>query len=438
MIGIRSTTRRSAAHLALAVALLATLAAGLFIVAPAPTTRAATFAVGDTVVVNTDALNLRSAASISASVVRVLPYGTSLTVTNGPKAADGYTWYGVKTSDGTSGWAAGEFLAYSTDNTWTGGFGPGDTAVVDTASLNCRSGPGLSYGVVYVLSGEETVQVLDGPQAADGYHWFKVKTADGDIGWVIGEGLRPGSGGNNNGGNDGTWTGGFGVGDTAVVDTASLNCRSGPGLSNGVLYILSSGEKVTILDGPQAADGYHWFKVKTADGEIGWVIGEGLAPASDDNGNTGGQFAVGDEVVVNTDILNLRANPSLSATILMTLPSGTALTVTGGPTTAEGHTWYQVKTAGGVTGWVAGEFLAAGGDNGGATYKVGDKVIVNTDALNLRSAAGTSAPVVKVLATGTALTVTGGPTSADGYTWYQVKTADGTSGWGAGEYLAPA
>jgi hypothetical protein len=43
--------------------------------------------------------------------------------------------------------------------------------------------------------------------------------------------------------------------------------------------------------------------------------------------------------------------------------------------------------------------------------------------------------VVAVLPDGTRLTVTGGPTSASGYTWYQVTSNSYGSGWVAGVYI---
>jgi uncharacterized protein YgiM (DUF1202 family) len=157
------------------------------------------------------------------------------------------------------------------------------------------------------------------------------------------------------GGDDGTWNGGFGVGDTAVVDTDSLNCRRGPGLGNGVATILSGGQAVAVLAGPQATDGYHWFAITTAAGTPCWVIGEGLAPSP----SGGATFATGERVVVTTDLLNLRSGASTSTDVIRTLPTSTPLTVTGGPQTADGQTWYAVTTGDGARGWVAGSFLAA-------------------------------------------------------------------------------
>jgi Bacterial SH3 domain/Domain of unknown function (DUF4352) len=68
--------------------------------------------VGDKVVTNDQGINLRKSASTDAAVVATLPQGTALTVTGGPKEADGHTWYPVKNPDtGDKGWIASEFLA---------------------------------------------------------------------------------------------------------------------------------------------------------------------------------------------------------------------------------------------------------------------------------------------------------------------------------------
>lgn len=67
-----------------------------------------------------------------------------------------------------------------------------------------------------------------------------------------------------------------------------------------------------------------------------------------------------------------------------------------------------------------------------------DVVIVDTgECLNIRRDAGTDAEIVSCLEDGVAMTVVGGPEEVDGFTWWQLD-ADGASGWGAAEYLAPA
>ncbi|MDP9372965.1 MAG: SH3 domain-containing protein [Chloroflexota bacterium] len=53
-----------------------------------------------------------------------------------------------------------------------------------TSVLNLRSGPGLGYRVITGLPYGTTVAVLDGPRAADGYHWVQVRTGRAGTGWV--------------------------------------------------------------------------------------------------------------------------------------------------------------------------------------------------------------------------------------------------------------
>jgi hypothetical protein len=56
--------------------------------------------------------------------------------------------------------------------------------------------------------------------------------------------------------------------------------------------------------------------------------------------------------------------------------------------------------------------------------------------LNLREQPSTAARVVVTVQDGTPLTVVDGPTQADGYTWWQLQTAEGSRGWGVSNWLA--
>jgi hypothetical protein len=72
----------------------------------------------------------------------------------------------------------------------------------------------------------------------------------------------------------------------------------------------------------------------------------------------GPKFEPGDTgVVTGTDnCLNVRSEPA-GPTIITCLPDGTVVTVLGGPTDADGLTWWTIQ-AGDVTGWSADAFLA--------------------------------------------------------------------------------
>ena len=72
-------------------------------------------------------------------------------------------------------------------------------------------------------------------------------------------------------------------------------------------------------------------------------------------------------VITGGGCTNLRPQPSTSSTPITCLASGTAVTVAGGPQTANGYTWWQVTTSDGKTGWVAGDFLAKASGTGTPT-----------------------------------------------------------------------
>lgn len=61
--------------------------------------------------------------------------------------------------------------------------------------------------------------------------------------------------------------------------------------------------------------------------------------------------------------------------------------------------------------------------------------VVASDGLNLRAGAGANEDFVRTMAVGTVVTVVGGPTEADGLTWWQVKDDQGSVGWCVGEWL---
>lgn len=147
-------------------------------------------------------------------------------------------------------------------------------------------------------------------------------------------------------------------------------------------------------------------------------------------------FKVGDTVKVTAG-LYLRTAPTLNSGVITTMPTGTVCTVVGGPTSADGYTWYQVKTTYG-TGWAAGQYLQLTTATAPAPtptgYAPGTKLSV-TKALYLRTSASLSSGVITTMPTGTVVTVVSGPSPSGGYTWYQLDTPYGR-GWAAGEFLA--
>jgi hypothetical protein len=66
--------------------------------------------------------------------------------------------------------------------------------------------------------------------------------------------------------------------------------------------------------------------------------------------------------------------------------------------------------------------------------------VVNTQGIgvSVRAAAGTDSIRLFLAPEGTVLLVIGGPTEGGQFTWWQVRLANGTEGWIAADFLAPA
>lgn len=222
------------------------------------------FASGDTVR-TTDYLNLRSGASTGYGAITTLSPGTTGTVVGGPKTANGYTWWQLRTSQGT-GWAAEDWLTGVSSTPppapppATGKFATGDT-IRTTDFLNLRSGPSTGSSVVAVLASNTAGTVIGGPRTGTGYTWWSIRTNSG-TGWAAEPWLAKTAAPPSNTG---------GVPSTVQVADGPLNMRSGAGLTYGVLAVLPTGAQLSVVGGPVSASGYTWYKVTSTTYGTGWV-----------------------------------------------------------------------------------------------------------------------------------------------------------------------
>ncbi len=69
----------------------------------------------------------------------------------------------------------------------------------------------------------------------------------------------------------------------AVTGTqgSGLNLRAEPGTGGQVIVNASEGTILTVVEGPQEADGYIWWKLRTDAGQEGWGAADWLAVSSD-------------------------------------------------------------------------------------------------------------------------------------------------------------
>ena len=144
------------------------------------------------------------------------------------------------------------------------------TATVNTGALNLRSGPGISYGVVFSVYRGTLLTLL--ARNADA-SWVKVRLDNGIEGWVNSRYIATayplhnlpleGSGGP--------------VGITATVTSYALNVRSGPGIGYARIVAIPRGTLMTLL--ARTADS-SWVKVLLASGVQGWVSAGFIAPSA--------------------------------------------------------------------------------------------------------------------------------------------------------------
>jgi uncharacterized protein YraI len=195
-------------------------------------------------------LNLRSGASLSHSVITVMPDGAAVSLTG--EYANGFL--GV-VYNGTSGFAHSDYLS-------TSGSAPepstppvsGDvtgSATVNVDALNIRSGPSTSNGVLGVMQYGASVSLTG--ESSNG---FVSIIYNGIQGWTFAEYLTTGGAPAPAPTAPSPGSGNVAVVDTVVntgyVSTDALNFRSGPSTSYGVITVMYSGAGVEIMGDPQA------------------------------------------------------------------------------------------------------------------------------------------------------------------------------------------
>ncbi len=400
----------------------------LIVSAPQPPPEAGDYTFGVNIRFTTTT-NIRRQPTQTAGVISSVPRDTWAFVMSGPIAAEGFDWYQVRAYQIGDGWVVKDnFVAAPLDNAPANAkFKVGDT-VQATETINIRPRPGIAQTITATTYAGSQFKITQPALNVTEFNWYGVYGSFGG-GWVVENTLRgiavpPPPAGK------------FVVGDTIRV-TSIMNFRSGPSTSASVLSQLTEGTIGTILAGPSAGDGYVWYQFKTSGGTTGWGVQDWLEKTTvTPPPPTTNKFVVGDTIRV-TEAINFRSSAGTSGSIISQLAAGTTGTVVGGPTVANGYTWYQFRTSGGTTGWGVQDWLEKTTVTPPPTtnkFAVGDTIKV-TEAINFRSSAGTSGSIISQLPAGATGTVLGGPTAANGYVWYQFRTSGGTTGWGVQDWL---
>lgn len=155
------------------------------------------------------------------------------------------------------------------------------------------------------------------------------------------------------------------------VNGDGVNLRDAPSTSGNVLQVLSQGTHLTAMDAPTTPDaaGIAWQSVRTDAGRSGWVAAQLLSavtltptplPAPSGTPVVTPIAAAGYVYVASTNGLNLRADHTASANVIVRLANGQRLQTNGlgfGPDD-QGLKWLNVKTDDGKLGWVAADYVS--------------------------------------------------------------------------------
>ena len=278
-------------------------------------------ATADSVLVVGGALNLRETASLDAKVLGQYPTGTLVEIHE-----KGNEWSKV-TVNGKSGYMMTRYLRDSEKNV---------TATVRTNTgigLNLREEPSLSGTILTSYKPGTQVTVLQ-----KGHSWSRVQV-DGKVGFMSTAYL-------NFGGSQNTSV----AGKVAVVNnpkaTQVLNLRETASLDARVLSYYRNGAKVTILSSTGA-----WYKVKTADGKVGYMMAKYLKVTSEAGDTTQTPYTAKLININGGSVVNFRKAPGMNTTVIRTYPVGTEVKVL-----EKGENWSKVEIDG-VTGYVSTYFL---------------------------------------------------------------------------------
>jgi len=215
----------------------------------------------------------------------------------------------------------------------------------------------------------------------------------------------------------------------------------------------------------RTGDGRHhllWVSYEHPAPDAEWTM---VAPPLPNDDTTPIELGVGNAAYVNLPeggALTMYEEPSLDAPVVesrIVAENNRRVLINFEPIPEGDKTWWHIGIGRGTFGWVLvdDDQLRAPRLNSSAPYaslsyvysqdvppviEIGDRVVVVTDALNVRVEPGFSGEIVSVLLNNTQMVVTDGPIGQDGIIWWYVVFDDATEGWVALErfgevFIAP-
>ncbi len=374
----------------------------------------------------TEYVNFRSGPGTNYNSKGVIALGTTVTVTDTSNAQ----WYAVRLSNGSTGYIFAEYISFTGSNTPSATAAPtqapsngSEQTAKTTEYVNFRSGPGTNYSSKGVIALGTTVTVTDTSNS----EWYAVRLSNGSTGYIFAQYLKLNSSSST------TATPAPSGSEQSAKTTEYVNFRSGPGTNCSSKGVIALGTTVTVTDRSNS----EWYAVRLANGSTGYIFAQYLKLNSSSSATATPaptQAPSGSEQSAKTtEYVNFRSGPGTNYSSKGVIASGTTVTVTD----RSNSQWYAVRLANGSTGYIFAQYLKVTGTSSAtptptqAPSNDGTVQAKLTADVNLRRGAGTNYGVIKVIGTGTTVTVT----DASNSQWYKVKLSDGTEGYLFSEYL---
>ena len=378
----------------------------------------------------TEYVNFRSGPGTNYNSKGVIALGTTVTVTDTSNAQ----WYAVRLSNGSTGYIFAEYISFTGSNTPSATAAPtqapsngSEQTAKTTEYVNFRSGPGTNYSSKGVIALGTTVTVTDTSNS----EWYAVRLSNGSTGYIFARYLKL------NSSSSATATPAPTQAPNGSEQTAKtteyVNFRSGPGTNYNSKGVIALGTTVTVTDTSNS----EWYAVRLSNGSTGYIFAQYLKLNSSSSATATPaptQAPSGSEQSAKTtEYVNFRSGPGTNYSSKGVIASGTTVTVTD----RSNSQWYAVRLANGSTGYIFAQYLKVTGTSSAtptptqAPSNDGTVQAKLTADVNLRRGAGTNYGVIKVIGTGTTVTVT----DASNSQWYKVKLSDGTEGYLFSEYL---
>ena len=371
----------------------------------------------------TEYVNFRSGPGTNYSSQGIIASGTTITVTDTSNSE----WYAVRLSNGSTGYIYAEYISMSTGGSTSNGE---ERSAKTTEYVNFRSGPGTNYSSKGVIALGTTVTVTDTSNA----QWYAVRLSNGSTGYIFAEYISF-TGSNTPSATAAPTQAPSNGSEQTAKTTEYVNFRSGPGTNYSSKGVIALGTTVTVTDTSNS----EWYAVRLSNGSTGYIFAQYLKLNSSSSATATPaptQAPSGSEQSAKTtEYVNFRSGPGTNYSSKGVIASGTTVTVTD----RSNSQWYAVRLANGSTGYIFAQYLKVTGTSSATPTPTPTQAPSNdgtvqaklTADVNLRRGAGTNYGVIKVIGTGTTVTVT----DASNSQWYKVKLSDGTEGYLFSEYL---